>query len=88
VVRSLEACAASRDCSSFATSAERIPAAQWQQLSRLYHETTGLNAGNFRDLCQRSCELHLTPSPGFIRSNACNGAESDQWPADEPGSGL
>jgi hypothetical protein len=88
VVRSLEACAASRDCSSFASSAERIPAANWQRLSRMYHETTGLNSENFRTLCQRSCELHLTPSASFVRRYTCNGADPGQWPADDGASGL
>jgi hypothetical protein len=83
VVRSLESCAASRDCSSFASSAQRIPASTWQRLSRMYHETTGLDAANFRKLCQRSCELHLTPSGGLVRRYACNGASPDQWPADD-----
>ncbi len=88
VVRSLEFCAASRDCSTFASSAERIPASNWQRLSRMYHETTGLDAESFRKLCQRSCELHLTPSAGLIRRYACNGASPDQWPADDAGAGL
>ncbi len=88
VVRALEACAASKDCSSFSSSAERVPAASWQQLSRMYHETTGLNADHFRSLCQRSCELHLTPSAGLIRRYACNGAAPDQWPAEDGAAGL
>lgn len=88
VVRSLEFCAASRDCSTFASSAGRIPASNWQRLSRMYHETTGLDAEGFRKLCQRSCELHLTPSPGLIRRYACNGASPDQWPAEDATAGL
>jgi hypothetical protein len=53
----------------------------------MYHETTGLDAANFRKLCQRSCELHLTPSAGMIRRYACNGAAADQWPADDSATG-
>jgi len=88
VVRALESCAASDDCDSFTSSAQRIPAANLQKLSRLYHETTGFNAENFPKLCQRSCELHLTPSAGFIRRYACNGSSPGQWPSDDTPSGL
>jgi hypothetical protein len=88
VARSLEACAASRDCSSFAKSAQRIPASRWTQLTRMYHESTGLDVAVFRGLCVRSCELGLTPSLGLIRSNACNGAEPGQWLAVGPEAGL
>lgn len=88
VAQSLEACAASRDCSSFARSARTIPASQWSQLARMYHESTGLDADSYRALCVRSCELGLTPSAKFIRRNACNGAEREQWPAANPAGGL
>jgi len=88
VARSLEACAASRDCSSFAKSAQRIPVSRWTQLTRMYHESTGLDVAVFRGLCVRSCELGLTPSLGLIRSNACNGAEPGQWLAVGPEAGL
>jgi len=88
VARSLEACAASRDCSSFAKSAERIPISQWAQLTRMYHESTGLDVAAFRGLCVRSCELGLTPSLGLIRSNACSGAEPGQWRVGGPAAGL
>jgi len=88
VARSLEACASSRDCSSFAGSAQRIPSAQWARLTRAYHETTGLDVAVFRILCVRSCELGFTPSYELIRRNACDGAKSDQWPLDDPAGGL
>ena len=88
VAQALEACADSRDCSSFAKSAQRIPARQWSQLTRMYHETTGLDAAVFRGLCVRSCELGLTPSFGLIRANACSGAEPGQWRRDDPAAGL
>jgi len=88
VARSLEACAASRDCSSFAKSAERIPVSQWVQLTRMYHESTGLDAAVFRGLCVRSCELGLTPSLNLIRSSACSGAELGQWLVGGPAAGL
>ena len=84
VARSVEACASSRDCSSFASSARRISPSQWARLTRLYHESTGLDGAAFRALCVRSCQLGLTPSRGFIRTHVCGGAPSDQWLAREP----
>jgi hypothetical protein len=88
VAQALEGCAASRDCSSFAKSAEGIPARQWSQLTRMYHESTGLDVAVFRGLCVRSCELGLTPSFGLIRANACSGAKPGQWRPDDPAAGL
>jgi hypothetical protein len=88
VAQSLEACAASRDCSSFARSARPIPASQWSQLARMYHESTGLDVGSYRALCVRSCELGLTPSAGFVRRNVCSGARRGQWPGGNPAGGL
>jgi hypothetical protein len=88
VVRSLEDCAVSRECSSFALSAQRIPAARWAALTRAYHETTGLDAAVFRILCVRSCQLGFTPSDELIRRNACDGAKPDQWPLDDPAGGF
>jgi hypothetical protein len=88
VAQALEGCAASRDCSSFAKSAQRIPARQWSQLTRMYHESTGLDVADFRILCVRSCELGLTPSFGLIRANVCSGAKPRQWRPDDPAVGL
>jgi hypothetical protein len=88
VARSLEDCAVSRDCSSFALSALRISASRWAGLKRAYHETTGLDVEVFRSLCMRSCELGFTPSYELIRRNACDGAKSGQWPLDDPAGGL
>jgi hypothetical protein len=88
VAQALEGCAASRDCSSFARSAQRIPARQWSQLTRMYHESTGLDVAVFRGLCVRSCELGLTPSFGLIRANACGGAKPRQWRPADPAAGL
>jgi hypothetical protein len=88
VARSLEDCAASRDCSSFAGSARLIPSSRWARLLRAYHESTGLDVAAFRNLCVRSCELRLTPSFGLVRRFACNGARPDQWPPDDPTGGL
>ena len=88
VAQALEGCAASRDCSSFAKSAQRIPARQWSQLTRMYHESTGLDVAVFRALCVRSCELGLTPSFGLIRANACSGAKPRQWRPDDPAAGM
>jgi len=88
VARSLEDCAVNRDCSSFALSAQRIPASRWAGLKRAYHETTGLDVAVFRILCVRSCELGFTPSYELIRRNACDGAKSDQWSRDDPTGGL
>ena len=88
VAQALEGCAASRDCRSFATSAQRIPARQWNQLTRMYHESTGLDVAVFRALCVRSCELGLTPSYGLIRANACSGAKPRQWRPDDPAAGM
>jgi hypothetical protein len=79
VIQAAESCASSRDCSSFASSARPIPARRWADLMRLYHETTGFDDTAFRALCVRSCELGLTPSRGFIRSNVCHGARPGQW---------
>jgi hypothetical protein len=87
VMRSAEACAASPDCRSFASSARRISSADWARLARLYHESTGLDGPAFRALCVRSCELGLTPSRDFIRSNVCNGAQPGQWPSEDPAAG-
>lgn len=84
VIHALESCAAVRDCSSFASSSRRIPAAQRKELTRLHHETTGFDSQAFRALCVRSCELALTPSAGFIRRNACNGSAEGQWLAGAP----
>jgi serine/threonine protein kinase len=88
VARSLEDCAVNRDCSSFALSAQQIPASRWAGLNRAYHETTGLDVAVFRILCVRSCELGFTPSYELIRRNACDGAKPDQWPLDDPAGGL
>jgi len=88
VARSLEDCAVNRDCSSFALSAQRIPASRWASLERAYHETTGLDVEVFRILCVRSCELGFTPSYELIRRNACDGAKPDQWPLDDSAGGL
>jgi hypothetical protein len=88
VAQALEGCAASRDCRSFARSAQRIPARQWTELTRMYHESTGLDVAIFRNLCVRSCELGLTPSFGLIRANACGGAKPRQWRPDDPAAGM
>jgi hypothetical protein len=88
VAQAAEACARSRDCSSFASSAQRIAPPQLARLTRLYHETTGLDGAAFRALCVRSCQLGLTPSRGFIRNRICSGAPSDQWPASNPAADL
>ena len=88
VAQALEGCAASRDCRSFAKSAQRIPARQWSSLTRMYHESTGLDVAVFRALCVRSCELGLTPSFGLIRANACSGAKPRQWRPDDPAAGM
>ena len=88
VAQAAEACARSRDCSSFASSARRISPPRWASLTRMYHETTGLDGSAFRALCVRSCQLGLTPSRVFIRSRVCNGAPADQWPAANPAADL
>jgi hypothetical protein len=88
VARSLDDCAASGDCGSFALSAQRIPASRWARLQRSYHETTGLDVAVFRVLCVRSCELGFTPSYELIRRNACDGAKPDQWRSLDPGGAL
>lgn len=88
VVRSLEACATSRDCSTFALSAQRIQPADWTRIVRAYHESTGLDAEAYRRLCVRSCELGLTPSAGLVRDAACRGAEPGQWSSDDTTDGL
>jgi len=87
VIQAAEACAASRDCRSFASSARSISPSQWARLTQLYYESTGLNAAAFRALCVRSCQLGLTPSTGFIRGSVCSGAQSDQWPPGDPAAG-
>jgi hypothetical protein len=88
VIKAAESCATSRDCSSFKSSARSIPTSRWERLTRLYHESTGLDAVAFRALCVRSCELGLTPSDAFIRQRVCSGAAPDQWPPDDPAAGL
>lgn len=88
VARSLDDCAASRECASFADAARRIPAARWASLERLYHESTGLEVEAYRKLCVRACQLGMTPSPGLVRQYACQGAQPGQWPAGDPASGL
>ncbi len=88
VIEAAGSCAASRDCGSFRSSARSIPTSRWERLTRLYHETTGLDAASFRALCVRSCELGLTPSDSFIRQRVCSGAAPDQWPPDDPAAGL
>jgi hypothetical protein len=88
VIKAAESCATSRDCRSFTSSARPISATQWERLTRLYHESTGLDAASFRALCVRSCELGLTPSDGFIRQRVCSGSPPGQWPADNPAAGL
>jgi hypothetical protein len=84
VTAALERCAASQDCGSLSGSASRLTQAQRNELRRLYHETTGFDAQAFGALCQRSCELGLTPSRGFVRANACNGSPRGQWAAGSP----
>jgi len=79
VIQAAESCATSRDCTSFASSAQRIKPARWAQIVRLNHESTGVNDAAFRALCIRSCELGLTPSHSFIRKTACAGAQPGQW---------
>jgi len=88
VIKAAESCATSRDCNSFKSSARSIPSSRWERLTRLYHESTGLDAASFRALCVRSCELGLTPSDDFIQRRVCSGAASDQWPPDDPAAGL
>jgi hypothetical protein len=88
VAASLEACARSRDCRSFAGGARLIPQTQRSRLTRIYHETTGFDAAAFKGLCVRSCQLGLTPSRAFIRANVCSGARAGQWSADDPAAGL
>ena len=88
VIKAAESCATSRDCRSFKSSARPIPASRWERLTRLYHESTGLDAAAFRALCVRSCELGLTPSDAFIQRRVCSGAAPGQWPPDDPAAGL
>ena len=88
IVESLDACASSRDCRSFASSARPMSRPQWTRLTRIYHESTGLDAPAFKRLCIRSCQLGLTPSRDFIRANACSGARAGQWPSGNPAAGL
>jgi hypothetical protein len=88
VIKAAESCATSRDCRSFKSSARPIPSSRWEHLTRLYHESTGLNAPAFRALCVRSCELGLTPSDAFIQRRVCSGAAPGQWPPDDPAAGL
>lgn len=75
----LESCAASRDCSSFEAIAKSIPAGRMAPITRLLHESTGLNAPMFRTVCTRSCELGLTPTTVLVRREVCSGAVPDQW---------
>jgi hypothetical protein len=88
VMQSAESCASSRDCTSFASSAERIEPAQWARIVRMNHESTGLDVAAFRALCVRSCELGLTPSHAFIRRTVCSGAQPGQWSATDSVTGL
>jgi hypothetical protein len=83
VARSLDNCASSPDCGSFASSAAKITPARWSRLQKSYHESTGFDVEGFRTLCVRSCELGLTPSYALIRQNACSGAEPGQWLAND-----
>ncbi len=87
VMQAVEACRASRDCSTLESSAKRISRSQRTQLARMYHESTGLDAAAFRGLCVRSCELGWTPSPGYVRRYVCNGAQPDQWFASDSTAG-
>lgn len=88
VAASLEACASSSDCRTPATSARPIPRSSRDRLNRIFHEQTGLDAAAFLGLCVRSCELGLTPSGNFIRTNACSGASRGQWSTSDPAAGL
>ena len=88
VAASLEACASSSDCRTPAASARPIPRRSRDRLNRIFHEQTGLDAAAFMSLCVRSCELGLTPSENFIRTNACSGASRGQWTASDPTVGL
>ncbi len=88
VAASLEACASSTDCRTPAASARPIPRRSRDRLNRIFHEQTGLDAAAFLGLCVRSCELGLTPSENFIRTNACSGASRGQWTASDPAVGL
>jgi len=88
VAESLEYCAASANCQSFASSARSIPRRAWARLTRIYHEKTGLDAAAYRELCVRSCEFGLTPSPQFIRQSTCSGAQRGQWATESPAAGL
>jgi len=88
VAASLEACASSGDCRTPAASARPIPRRSRDRLNRIFHEQTGLDAAAFLGLCVRSCELGLTPSENFIRTNACSGASRAQWNTRDPAAGL
>jgi hypothetical protein len=77
--RALESCAAVRGCSSFGAVARSIPEQRATAVRRLFHETTGLNARGFRDLCVRSCQLGLTPTRAFVQQRVCGGADAGQW---------
>jgi hypothetical protein len=82
VLRALESCAAIRGCRSLSGIARALPAAQVENVRRLFHETTGLDASGFRSVCLRSCELGLTPTRAFVQQRVCSGALPDQWQKD------
>jgi len=79
VQRALESCATMRGCGSFADVAERLPVPRAVAVRRLFHETTGLDAAQFRRVCVRSCQLGLTPTRAYVQRQICSGAEAGQW---------
>jgi len=82
VLRALEACAAIRDCASLDDMAHALPSVHVTNVRRLFHETTGLNSSEFRNVCRRSCELGLTPTSNFVQRRVCGGAQPGQWQKD------
>jgi hypothetical protein len=49
----------------------------------LASHTTGLNLPAFAQACKAASELNMAPSPAFIQSEICSGADPSQWVSDD-----
>ena len=49
----------------------------------LANQTTGLNLPAFAQACKSASALSMAPSPAFIQSEICSGADPIQWVSDD-----
>jgi hypothetical protein len=55
----------------------------YRTTSYLANHTTGLNLPAFAQACKAASELSMAPSPAFIQSEICSGADPIQWVSED-----